>query len=545
LNRLVEPAGSRHRLAWLAGTIALVSLALLGITARANASETLFWDNYSASPTTIGFANIDGIGGGVLNNASVAAPGTEVELNDPEGLAYDPANGRIYVANSNNDNIVWVSIDGSGAGILDTGAVPVEDPEGIAVDPATQTVYWANTETAGTIGFASANEGSTGVLNTTGATIKNPYKIALDTVNGRVYWIGDGGAISYANLNNTGGANLSVPPTEAFSSWSAINVNPATNQLYVLGRNEAGVEGILLLSTLGLGGSQIALEEPAYDGPYGLAFDSANGRFYWANYGASEERARAFGTTTLTAGAAGAVPIGIATAPLDAAQDPVIVKSPVGTGAPKVTASGTQLSCSPGDWEADLPGSYVYAAPTGYAYQWSKDGASIGGATGSSYTATASGSYSCAVTASNRSGSASQASPGSTVTIAPPVVPTPASLKLKPASKKPVKVKAGKTAVVKIDIANSGGTASGAVKVCGKLGKQAKVGLLAPKCATVKSVPAGKTAVAKLMVKTKASAKGTYKFTVNLSGAVKASLTAKVQVVAAKAKKPKHVSKGR
>ena len=368
-------------------------------------------------------------------------------------------------------------------------------------------------------------------------------------MHGRVYWISEGGTVSYANLNNTGGADLPVPPTEAFSNWWAINVNPATNELYVLGRNKAGVEGILVLSTLGLGGSQIALEEPAYDGPYGLAFDPTNSRFYWANYSAEEERARAFGTTTLAGGSAGAVPIGIATAPLDAAQDPVIVKSPVGTGAPKVSASGTQLSCSQGDWEADSPGSYVYAAPTAYAYQWSKDGQAISGATSSSYTATASGSYSCAVTGSNPSGSASQASAGSTVTIAAPVVPPapkPASLKLKPASKKAVKVKAGKAAVVKIDITNGGGTTSGAVKVCGKLGKQAKMGLVAPKCASVKSVAAGKTVVAKLNVKTKASAKGTYKFTVKVSGAVKGSLTAKVQVVAAKAKtKPKHVSKGR
>ena len=134
--------GSRHRLAWLACSIALVSFALLGLTARAHASETIFWDNYSASPATIGFANIDGTGGGALNNASIAAPGTEVEINNPEGLAYDPANGRIYIANSSGHNILWVNIDGSGAGVLATAPATVGDPEGIAVDSKTQTVYW-------------------------------------------------------------------------------------------------------------------------------------------------------------------------------------------------------------------------------------------------------------------------------------------------------------------------------------------------------------------------------------------------------------------
>jgi hypothetical protein len=533
LKLLVEPSGSRHRPAFLAGAIAIVSFALLSIAAHARASETVYWDNYGASPATIGFANIDGTGGGVLNNASLQLPGTEVEIENPEGLAYDPANGRIYIANSGEDNILWINTDGTGAGVLETGVALVNAPEGIAVDPKTQTVYWANTGPASSIGYASADGGNGGLLNTAGATSAGIYKIALDTVNGRVYWLGKGGLVSYANLNGTGGADVPVPATEAITGWTAINVDPATNRLYVLGQNASGGEGILVLSTVGLGGSVIQLEDPVtFDDPYGLAFDPAKGRFYWANYGHDEEREGAFGTTTPAGGPA--TPITIATAPLKSPQDPVIVKSPVGVGAPRVTASGTQLSCSQGDWEADSPGSYVYAAPSGYAYQWSKDGAAIGGATGSSFTVTATGSYSCAVTASNRSGSASQSSSGTTVTIEQPVVP--AALRLKPASKKAVKVKAGKVAVVKVDLTNGGGTAAGAVKVCGKLTKQAKKGLVAPKCVSVKSVPAGKTVVAKLRVKTRTTAKGTYKFTVLVKGAAVKSTTAKVQVIAPKGK---------
>jgi DNA-binding beta-propeller fold protein YncE len=515
----------------LAGAIAIVSFALLGIAARAHASETLFWDNYGASPATIGFANIDGTGGGVLNNASIAAPGTEVKIIDPEGLAYDPANGRIYVANANADNIVWVSIDGSGAGVLDTGAAPVEDPEGIAIDPTTQTVYWANPETAGTIGYASANGGSGGVLNTTGATIEDPYKIALDTVHGRVYWISEGGGISYANLNNTGGADLPVPPTEAVSEWQAINVDPATNQLYVLGRNESGVEGILALSTLGLGGTQIALEPPAYDGPYGLAFDPAMRRFYWANYLAGEERALAFGTI---GAAGGAVPLGIATAPLDSPQDPVIVKSPTGAGTPQVTQNVAALSCSQGTWSQDYPGSFVYGAPLSYAYQWSSNGQAISGATASTYTATAGGSYTCEVTGKNQSGSASQTSSAVTV--------TPAILTATVLTKKP-HAKAGKPAVVTLRLANGGDIASAPISVCATLTKKAKKGLVAPKCAPVVALGNGGSATATLRVKTKKSAKGTYKFTTQVNGATVAPVTVSVKVTAAKHKKKHHKKK--
>ena len=187
-----------RRLPVIAGALTLAMFAVLALAARAQATETIYWDNYSASPASIGFANIDGTGGGALNLSGA-------EIKDPEGMAFDSANGRIYVASPGtgvDGQIIWVSADGSGAGVLDTGGAPVEDPEGIAVDPHTQTVYWANTVTGGgSIGYASANGGSGGSLNTAGATIDEPYKIALDTTNGRVYWVnleGVEGEVAYA-----------------------------------------------------------------------------------------------------------------------------------------------------------------------------------------------------------------------------------------------------------------------------------------------------------------------------------------------------------
>jgi DNA-binding beta-propeller fold protein YncE len=530
LKLLLEPSGSRHRLAFLAGAIAFVSFALLSIVGRAEASETIYWDNYGATPTTIGFANIDGTGGGVLNNASLQLPGTEVEINSPEGLAYDPANGRIYIANSSDDNILWVNTDGSGAGVLDTGAAVVEDPEGVAVDPTTQTVYWANSEITGSIGYASAGGGAGGMLNTTGASIEDPYKIALDTVNGRVYWIGEKGQVSYANLNGTGGADVPVPPTETITGWTAINVDPATNRLYVLGSNEEGAEGIIWLSTVGLGGGVIALEDEAtHDDPYGLAFDPAKSRFYWANYGHGEEREAAFGTVTLAGGPATAITV--ATAPLHSPQDPVIVKSPSGAGAPQVTQNVAALSCSQGTWSQDYPGSFVYAAPLSYAYQWLSNGQAIAGATASSYTATAGGSYACQVTGKNLSGSASQTSSAVTV--------TSAALTATLLSKKP-HAKAGRPAVVTLRLANGGQIGSAPVSVCATLTKQAKKGLVAPKCAPVAALGNGGSATATLRVKTKKSAKGTYKFTTQVKGATVAPVTVSVKVTAAKHKKKHH-----
>lgn len=91
--------------------------------------------------------------------------------------------------------------------------------------------------------------------------------------------------------------------------------------------------------------------------------------------------------------------------------DPVYIATvtdpPVNTVPPVVSGyvyNATQLSCTTGTWDN---------SPTGYTYQWKRDGADIGGATSSTYTcveADETKTLSCVVTASNAFGSASQAS---------------------------------------------------------------------------------------------------------------------------------------
>jgi DNA-binding beta-propeller fold protein YncE len=514
---LAESRDSGRRLALLAAAMTFAMLAVLAIAARARATETIYWDNYSASPESISFANIDGAGGGEL-------PLAGTELNDPEGMAFDPANGRIYVANSGSSEITWVSIDGSGAGVLDTGLAPVEDPEGIAVDPKTQTVYWANAQTLGSIGYASANGGSGGSLNTAGAMIEDPYKIALDTTNGRVYWVNAGGTegeVSYAYLNGTGGGNLNLPEIERPESWTAINVDPAAGRLYFL--ETAGEGYVYWVNLSGVGGGEVDLENSYWEGPYGMAFDPSIGRFYWANYGNGEEREGAFGTATLNPGGGGGITV--ATAPIDGPQDPVILKNPAGTGVPQVTQQVAALSCSQGSWSSDYPGSYVYGAPTSYGYQWLLNGQAIAGATADSLTATAAGSYTCSVTGKNVSGSASQTSPAVTVTAA--------SLTAALQTKKP-HAKAGKAAVVKLRLANGGDLSSTPVNVCAKLTKKAKKGLRAPKCASVGVLGNGGSATATLRVKTRKTAKGIYKLQLVVSGATVPPTKVSVKVTAGK-----------
>ena len=73
------------------------------------------------------------------------------------------------------------------------------------------------------------------------------------------------------------------------------------------------------------------------------------------------------------------------------------------------------LTCSQGAWAPDLLGAFLYRAPQSFAYQWSRNGAEIGGATDPSYTAYVPGDYRCRVTATNEAGSTSQTSDTHTV----------------------------------------------------------------------------------------------------------------------------------
>jgi hypothetical protein len=544
LKLLTEPLSSRHRLAWMVSALALVSCALLGLAARARASETIYWDNYDGHPGTIGFANIDGTGGGEL------VP-TGAEFLSPEGMAFDPVNDRIYVASALTEEIIWVNIHDGTAGALDTTGAPVDDPDGIAVDPTTQMVYWGNSNGSEPIGYAAADESNVrGALDAEGASARNPERIALDTVDGRIYWLsteGPGEAhVSYVNLNDTGGGELSVPEKELPEDSTGINVDPATQRLYFLadvagsepGEFEGSVDWIDLSD---VGGGEVDTTNAPLSGPYGLAFDPSSGRFFWGNYGYEPGEAP-LGTATLAPGGGGGIAI-TGTEPAGP-QDPIVLKSPTSVAAPQVSASGTSLSCSQGEWSQNYVGSNVYGAPESYGYQWSKNGQPIGGATGTTLSATESGSYTCTVTATNQFGSGSQTSAGYTVTIAVPVAATPASFDLTSASKKKIKVTAGKTAMLSLMLKNAGGTTSSSSKVCVKLTKKAKVGLVAPKCVAVAALAPGASKKVTLKVKTKSGAKGTYKFSVVAGGASgSTTLAEQLTVTAKKHGKKKHGKK--
>lgn len=509
-------SGRRHSLRDLAlgsAVLGLVLAALFAFAARAQAAETLYWDNYGGTPDNVAFANIVGTGGGLLNL------GTEA-LESPEGMAYDTVTNRLFVASQGGvtGQIIAINLDGSGAAPFTAPGAPITSPEGVAVDPATRTIYWVNNKKGEeSIAWAKLDGSAGGVLSTAGTTLEGPCcRLAVDPVGGRVYFP-NSSRISYVNVNNTGGGDLSLIGSTVEPGGEGVVVDPAAGRLYFLGGN--GKIGFAKLN--GTGGGDVPTGSGVFNSPWGLALDPSIGRLYWGNEANGEVRENAFGFVGVDG--AGGAGISIATAPIANPQDPVIIKSPAGAGAPTLARSAkvrAQLTCSPGSWGADFAGSFVYRAPRTFAYQWTLNGAAVAGATANALTATKAGHYACVVTAANQAGTASQAS-------APAKI---AASKIKLTVKKKVKARPGGVATFKVKAVNQGDLKSKSLRLCVVVPKSARKVVRATKCKKLRIKAHGKPVTA-LVVKTTAQATGIYNLKIVVHGGPGKPAQAKLQIV--------------
>jgi DNA-binding beta-propeller fold protein YncE len=389
----------------------VVSL-VAALPASARAADVVYWGNEIGN--TISFANLDGSGGDDLAT-------TGATMDDPLGVALDPAAGRIYWANHFGDRISFANLDGSGGG--DLVATPANfTPAGVAVDRAAGRIYWAN-EIGDTISFANLDGSGVDDLATTGATVNGPQGVALDPAAGRIYWANRlGNTISFANLDGSGGGDL-VTTGATVSQPAGVAVDRAAGRIYWA--NRLG-NTISFANLDGSGGGNLVTTGATVFAPAGVALDPAAGRIYWANFnGQVISFARLDGS--------GGGDLVITGATLDFPAFPALLERPGGAGTPLVSggsAVGATLSCSTGEWAPDLTAALLYRAPRSFAYAWSRDGATIAGAATSSLTASDPGAYRCQVTATNQAGSATQTSAPHSVAAAPapaPVGPPPAA----------------------------------------------------------------------------------------------------------------------
>jgi DNA-binding beta-propeller fold protein YncE len=360
------------------------ALAAVWLAPAALASDSIYWSSYREGGG-IRLGGLDGAGAGDLITPE----------SSPEGIAIDPAAGKIYWADTTTGAIRVANLNGSGAANLYTSE---SRPSGVAIDPAAGKIYWANA-VSGSGSIRVGNLDGSGAPQTLFASESYPVGVTIDPAAGKIYWgTYEGFRIRVGNLNGTGARDL-FSSTEYYPT--GIVVDDATGKIYWADE----FQGLVRVGNLdGTGARNLFATDGGVGQIGGLALDPGTGKLYWGDAQTQTiQVANADGTGT---------PQSLFTSEPNA-WFVALLRAPAGTGAPQVTGSGTPgtpLTCSQGSWAGDVPNMLLYRAPATFAYQWYLNGAVIPGATATTYTPTGTGRYTCRVTATNQAGSTSQSS---------------------------------------------------------------------------------------------------------------------------------------
>jgi hypothetical protein len=399
--------------------MAVVLAALLVPPASAQGADSIYWTDYTSGQIRVG--NLDGTG----------SPRTLFgEETQPMGIAIDPAAGKIYwsAAVPNCTGLCGLirvgNLDGSGSAqtLFGGAAAPVDDGEGIAVDPAAGKIYWVGE------GIEVGNIDGTGTPQTLYATttvppddIEGPVALAIDPFGGRLFWTAaaSGGNIRAASLFGDPATNHIWFPNE--SSPYGIALDPLSQKLYW---SRSTASGAIRIGNAD--GTETAKDLYAPESnPLGIALDPPAGKVYVAS-----------GTEAILVGSLdGGGSLQTLFPDGGSPQYPAVLRAPVATRPPSISGgdrAGEQLSCDRGGWAPDMPEAVLFRAPRDFAFHWLRDGDPLAGADSSAFTPDAGGSYSCQVTASNQAGGTSQTS--APRTIAPPTFGSSTDVTLGPGS---------------------------------------------------------------------------------------------------------------
>jgi hypothetical protein len=371
------------------GACALISFSLgLCLAPTAFARVMVFWSNSTANKISYASPLEQGPGADLAINPAF--------IDTPYGTTIDAAAGRVYWLNRGGEgSIGYANLDGSGAGLLNTTGASFGDPSGLAIDPVGGRVYWGNPEPGQeSIGYANLNGNGGGVIHISGAAAE-PSALTIDPSLQRIYWSSSAAnAISYANLDGGGAHDLDTTGAPV-TGPKGVAIDPYTNRVYWTNQEGDSIG----YANLDGGGGGKANPAQAIEKPVGLALEG--NALYWADGGADRVRAGNFGGCCVVSLeiTPGVTQSGVAF--------PVILESPRANAVVKVEGShrpGSLLTCSTLPWGGDTIEAFRYLAPHSVSYQWFRDQKPIAGATGTTVTAGKVGKYLCQVTGANFAG---------------------------------------------------------------------------------------------------------------------------------------------
>jgi YVTN family beta-propeller protein len=213
----------------------------------------------------------------VINGTTNTIVATIYIDKNPQAIAYNPANGLFYVANTYSNTLSIINgTSNSLIGSIPVGDVPGKSPTGIAVNSINNTVYVTNMGS----NTVSVINGTTNVVvgNITsgmGGSFFSPTGITYNSDNDNLY-VTNRGSDTVSVINSTTNMLIDEIPIDAIAP-SGIIYNAANNYVYVtnMGSNTVSV----------INGTTNALVEtiPVGLGPNGVTYNQNNGDVYVAN----------------------------------------------------------------------------------------------------------------------------------------------------------------------------------------------------------------------------------------------------------------------
>jgi DNA-binding beta-propeller fold protein YncE len=241
--------------------------------------------------------------------APLTLSGTFPNLDNPSGIAYDPANGFFYVANLGSSTVTAYNTQGAQQTL--TGTFPnLSAPSGIAYNPANGLLYITNIGTHTVTAYNT--QGAQQTLTGTFPNVSNPFGIGYDAANGLLY-VPSESTSTVAAYNGEGAQQTLTGTFPNVSAPFGIVYDPGNALLYVA---NAGNDTVTAYSSQGAQQTHIGTFANL-DSPVGIAYDPNNGWLYVTNNGAGVTVYNSRGSQQTLTGTFPnlSVPFGIAVAP--------------------------------------------------------------------------------------------------------------------------------------------------------------------------------------------------------------------------------------
>jgi YVTN family beta-propeller protein len=199
-------------------------------------------------------------------NAKSVVIGQATVGTNSTGVAYDPANREMLVANSVSDNVsVFDAATNKVTGSIGVGA----DPQGIGYDPRTHDAYVANNGSNNLSVIAPDNQVIASV-----ATGAEPFGVAYDAQNGYIYTANFGGTMTVVN-----GTQVVATIHLNGSATNLVQNFPTTKH----GHMFATEYNVSTVARVGI--NHVLTYLPVGDEPFGIAYDPETQDLYVSNHG--------------------------------------------------------------------------------------------------------------------------------------------------------------------------------------------------------------------------------------------------------------------